>query len=298
MAAPARCIRTANHFDFGPALRYAFPMVGTAKAICVDGHIHIHPCYGTDLAFSCLIDNLMRMGQSSASLFSLPIGYLAILAESRSCHYFRDAVKEDRDKAASRYAVRAGPEPGSLLVLQEDKPDLCLIAGRQIVTAERIEILALTTDADIPDGLPAQTVLDTIRAEGGIPVLSWAPGKWFFGRGQLVGRLIDAAKPGTLLLGDTSLRPPLWSEPRRMRAGRIKGLAVIAGSDPLPFTGEERRMGTYGFCRQGDFDLSRPVTELRDILRGPAAGLILTGRRGGLLTTVRRLLAARRAKKA
>jgi len=141
----------------------------------------------------------------------------------------------------------------------------------------------------VPDGLPAAEVIRRVLAAGGIPVLAWAPGKWWFQRGRVVAELLRCFPPEQVLLGDTSLRPLGWGEPCRMRAARRQGYGMVAGSDPLPFVGDDRHMGTYGTLLPGDLDLRRPVTSARDALRQSRAGVRLLGRRGDPVTVARRL---------
>jgi len=80
-----------------------------------------------------------------------------------------------------------------------------------------------------------------------------------------------------------------------MRWAREHGMAVMPGSDPLPFAGEERYAGTYGFVYQGAFDVSQPAAAIGRMLAGPAAanqagyGLTPVGARCGTWVVARRL---------
>jgi len=82
-----------------------------------------------------------------------------------------------------------------------------------------------------------------------------------------------------------------------MAAARKKGLAVVAGSDPLPIMGEERYAGSYATIFDGDLDPLRPASSLRRLLTDPSTGRTLAGRRCGLLETASRLYRNGRAKK-
>ena len=115
--------------------------------------------------------------------------------------------------------------------------------------------------------------------------------------------LIASDQAKVLRLGDTTLRPMLWPEPRLMRLARKRGLAaVIPGSDPLPFAGEERYAGTYGFIYQGAFDASQPVAAIGRMLAGLTAasltgyGLTPVGVRCGPWDVARRLMRLREAR--
>ena len=180
-------------------------------------------------------------------------------------------------------------EAGVLTMTDATGRDLDLVAGRQIVTQERVEILALALVDDVADEQSADDTLEQIQAAGGVPVLSWAPGKWLGPRGRIIARLLKQHEPGQLLLGDTSLRPAIMPEPWLMQRARQRGFGVVHGSDPLPFAGEERMMATYGSRLNGDWDEARPLASLRALLRTPALASKAAGQRCGLFDLVRRL---------
>lgn len=192
-------------------------------------------------------------------------------------------------KAEQKFEIRSSAEENGLILFENDKPQLYLFSGRQIVTAERIEILALTVDIEVMKDTPAEDVVKTVLDAGGIPVLSWAPGKWFLGRKKVVRQLIDSFDSGKLLIGDSTLRPTVWAEPLLMQVARSRGFAVVAGSDPLPFSGEEKYMGTYASVLDGPFDPDKPVSCIRKILTTSGGKITKAGKRCGPLEVIRRL---------
>ena len=75
-------------------------------------------------------------------------------------------------------------EAESLTASSKSGQDLSIVAGRQIVTAENLEILALGFDAGLDDGLPIDEVILAVQAAGALCVLPWGFGKWTGKRGQ------------------------------------------------------------------------------------------------------------------
>jgi hypothetical protein len=212
-------------------------------------------------------------------------GFLA----ERGDHRIFAALRAGSLHPGGGVAVRRLPEAEALL-LESDGRQVYLFAGRQIVTAERIEVLALGADLDLADGLPAERVIAAILAANGVPVIGWSPGKWWGARGRLVGELLRRSQPGDLLLGDTALRPRCGFEPRLMREARRRGLAVIAGTDALPLPGEERILGTYATVFEGTFDAERPLHSARHLLRSPGAYAGTCGTRGTWASSASRWL--------
>ena len=251
--------------------------------IVADTHVHFYPCYDTRLALCLLAQNCGGMAQGGVSA--------AFLAERYDCNFFSNLKQGKTGGPGNDFKIRKSGNEDAIVLSVKDAPDLHIFPGRQIVTAERIEILALTTGTPIPDKLPAREVVQKVIDAGGVPVLCWAPGKWFLERGKIVRGLIEASEPGRILIGDTTLRPTLWPEPCLMRFAAEKGLAVIAGSDPLPFAGEEKYMGTFVSILEGEFDLTRPVPSIRAVLKSLRGNVARAGKRNGFFEMLRRLKA-------
>ena len=144
---------------------------------------------------------------------------------------------------------------------------MLVIAGRQISTREGIEVLALAGDAGVLDGLPFGETLHRVRVSGALPVLPWGFGKWWGRRGQLVSGALACRGSSLLFLGDNAGRPTLGGESSLFRQARDHGVAVLPGSDPLPFPWHAGRAGSYGFVLEGGLDAEHPAFDLRRRLR-------------------------------
>lgn len=128
---------------------------------------------------------------------------------------------------------------------QEGAIPFWVVAGRQLKTRERMEVLALGTRKTLPDGLTLEEAVSAVREAGAYPVIPWSPGKWMFSRGRHLMEFLEATS-GRLALGDTAMRATPWPEPTAFRASRAREFPVVAGSDPLPQTGDHRVIGQYG----------------------------------------------------
>jgi hypothetical protein len=256
-----------------------------AARVVADTHVHLYPCYDLGSALSSLAGNLAR----------IPAGaHAAFLAERRDCRAFAALREGTGLPPRPGVAVGALPEPGSLLLTGGDGVPVYLFAGRQLVTAERIEVLALLLTDAPPEGLDAGRTIEAILAAGGVPVLGWSPGKWWGGRGRCARGLLERFGD-SLLLGDTALRPSAAPEPPLMREARRHGSGVIAGTDPLPFPGEERLLGSYASVFEGTIDPQRPVESARRLLRLAAARATTAGSRSSWPAAARRWLRNARA---
>lgn len=268
-------------------------MNNTSSIVAADGHVHLYPAYDIAALFRNLIRNLDRLAGigSPANPETLVnrIHKLAFLTESRENDFFSRLQNRDASIIGHNFEITNGPDPVCVTAVLPGVGQICLVAGRQIVTRERLEILGLAMRAKIPDGLSARDAIQRVVEAGGIPVLAWSPGKWLLARRHVVRNLIAGDRAKVLRLGDTTLRPTLWPEPGPMRRAHADGRPVIPGSDPLPFSGEERYAGTYGFIYQGAFDVSQPTASIARMLAGYPAAITPVGARCGTLDVARRL---------
>ncbi|HQH28421.1 MAG TPA: hypothetical protein PLP17_13570 [Oligoflexia bacterium] len=156
-------------------------------AFVCDAHVHLY--LGYDLvpaarAASTRLDLLFR--EACGDLSAQPVR-ICCLAERFDCHYFRDLREGRLSLNAAGAQCRPCAEDGGLCLTFADGEQLILIAGRQINTVERLEVIALGASPEIADhALSFGAAAAAIRDAGGIPVINWAPGKWFFSRGRLV----------------------------------------------------------------------------------------------------------------
>jgi hypothetical protein len=157
------------------------------------------------------------------------------------------------------------PEPEAVQVLEAGMPRLLVVAGRQVVTDRGVEVLGLLCGERIPDGRNLESTIAMIRETGAVPVLPWGFGKWMFGRGTLVARLLrSSAHPP--FVGDNGGRAALGGRPRLLREAQERGIVNLPGSDPLPLAGHETRAGSCGFLADCSLDAA-PVASLRAWLR-------------------------------
>ncbi len=157
-------------------------------SVVADTHVHLYPWYDLGAAVGGLS---RRLGSfDGASLRA------AFLTERSDGRYFSDVREGKVGAAVEGHEFHPGGEEGVVILAEGGKVKLYLLAGRQIVTGEGIEILALLSDSRIRDGLAADEVVAAVLDSGGIPVLSWAPGKWLFRRGKVVEKLLDRSSPG------------------------------------------------------------------------------------------------------
>jgi hypothetical protein len=201
----------------------------------LDTHLHLYPCYDLSRAFNQFLDNTAQYGKQ--------VFRVACLAERHDCQYFNSIA--NRETELDGFTLKNVQTNEIQLNRNRDNLNLSLLPGRQIISRENLEVLALGCPDPINDGQPVLDVIYQIIQLGHVPVLPWSPGKWFGHRGEMIKRLITQLNAEDFLIGDTPLRPYGWATPKLMKLAQKKGFSVVAGSDPLPFSGEESWLGAY-----------------------------------------------------
>ena len=154
-----------------------------------------------------------------------------------------------------------------MIATRDGDDELVLIAGRQVVTAERLEVLALGCDSEFEDGTSLRRAIELVRDSGALAVIPWGFGKWWFGRGAILGGYLRAAETDGLFLGDNAGRLGLAPAPGLFRFARRAGIPILPGSDTFPMESESRGVGGYGFALDCELDLTWPAEGLKQALR-------------------------------
>lgn len=226
------------------------------REIVADTHIHLYDNYNLESFFDKAFKNMEDLSSNSEKILCL--------TEAKSNQFFN---RFSEGESCGKYSFQKTEESHSLKIISDNKTVAYLLNGRQIVTSEGIEVLALATDKQIEDGRQASDVIDALIKEEALVVLGWGVGKWLFGRGELVNSLIKSGNPETLIIGDNSARPPFWGTPVQYNTAEKGNFRVIAGSDPLPFSEEIDKPGTFGIKGSTDFNEAAPSESLKELIR-------------------------------
>lgn len=251
----------------------------TIGEILLDAHVHVHAGFSLGAFFDAALRNAAAAQRVPAGAEAPAIGLM--LTESQGVDAFarwaESAARDVRDDGGGArqprdtggWRFRKTAESNSLWAQRAGTPaaEILLIAGRQLVTGERLEMLALGCREAFAEELPLREARDAVLAAGGVPVVPWGFGKWWFARGRVLAELIAADSPGAWFLGDNAGRPRLSMRPRLFAAAARRGVYVLPGSDPLPLVGQESKVGRCGLVLPGPPDRQHPAAMVLDALR-------------------------------
>ena len=239
--------------------------------VFVDAHVHIHDCFGLQEFFDAAARNFAFLSSNAAS--TTFHRYVLCLTETNRANKFEELSRQADDNSEdmrtdeSIWSFKHGGSHTCLIAGHPVLGQIEIVAGRQIVTKEKLEILALGLVETLEDGLAASDVVKLVIKSGAIPVLPWGFGKWLGRRRRAVRNLIDEFGDGRLYLGDNSGRPAFMADLAEFALARRLGMRVLPGTDPLPFTSECDKAGSFGFYVDGVADSEDVWTGLRSMLQ-------------------------------
>ena len=263
------------------------PKPAKKRTVCVhlDAHVHVYPSYDLTAFLEAALDHMPRCSPTDQ--------HVLCLAERRDCAFFQFLAQDEISLPSDRFCITAWDPDGAVKIRHlPTNRDLWLVAGRQYAAAERVEVCALFSDLAIPDGRPLLDIIAEIRDAGALAALPWGFGKWFFSRGRLVQKALDAFPPSELFLVDTLMRPACFPDSAPFRRAAREHRPVLCGTDPLSShpASEARLPGLYRSVFSMPFpeDPTRIVPALRSFLTAPTAPILPAGDRQSLLTALLR----------
>jgi hypothetical protein len=242
-------------------------MTTLGPPILADAHVHFHRRFDPD-AFLTAAEANFRRASSVLGLDAPALGLVVLTAGTGdwSLSHLRSA---SAGVVTSEWTLERTAEELSLLARRRDQVRLALVAGRQLQTAEALEVLALGCDEELPEGLPIAGTLKAVRACGAVPVVPWGFGKWWGRRARLLKGLLKKEVPGAFFLGDNGGRPDALPRPGFFDKARQLGIRDLPGSDPFPFAREVARTGSRGFVIRGALERETPAASFLAVLRDP-----------------------------
>jgi hypothetical protein len=237
----------------------------------IDAHVHVYDCFD----IHTFLDLAMRNFQEAALVSSAGNSFLGVLLLTETVNdnkfstlKLRATEREEAENPPAWKFINT-EEDCSLLAIHKNNHMLAIIAGRQIISEENLEILALGTTRVFPEHLPITDVLTMARASQALAVLPWGFGKWLAGRGSHIERLLKSTHHPDLFLGDNSGRPGFLPRPGFFKQAEQRNIRILPGSDPLPFPRAIVKPGSFGFILNRVINAMTPASDIKRLLSEP-----------------------------
>ncbi len=256
--------------------------------LLIDGHVHLYPVFDLVQAVEKGRENLFSNAKKKLPDLKNAVA-VWLLVERSDTNLFDELANSPEKYDQGEIKFIKAKDNLTIKVEKNSQPILYIFAGRQLVTKENLEVLSLVSDLNLPDkAKPMEEVIQAVKDSGGITALNWAPGKWFSHRGKVIEEQIENNSPDEFYIGETTMRPTVWLKPKLIHKAEQKGFRVLAGSDPLPFAGEENGISSFGFIIEGEFDPNNPARSLKEIFSDFSKPVTLIGKRNNILTFSKR----------
>lgn len=268
----------------------------------VDGHVHLHSTFAVSAFLNAAERNLAAHCQAASrggSPGHSSVNALGVMAFTDMSG--QDSLKRLIIKCGADWICSETGETESLLLSRREASSpqsLLIVAGRQVVTAEKIEVLALGTQSHVADGQSVDETIAQAYTVGALPVLTWGFGKWLGPTAPIIARLAgDTQRHPVLFFADSSVRMAHTPLPAGLKAAKAAGRIVLAGTDPLPIAQEEAKVGRLAFKADVALSAQRPWSQLRNHLVSLKASPEILGRFEDPLTFARHQFAMQMRKR-
>ncbi len=239
--------------------------------ILIDTHVHMYDCF----ELSSFLESAYTNCRNQAKIQQHHGPFLGVLLFTESAwdqwfqriRSFADLNQTISQSMTTNWSFHRTDEDFTLFARSTEGAQLLIVAGRQIVTKEKFEVLALMTSQTFEDGKLIQKSIEAVKKSGGIPVIPWAFGKWWGTRGKILTQLMNSSDMHNVFLGDNSGRPGFLPYPPQFTLAEKQGIRIYPGSDPLPLASEFWRPCSVGLSLSGEVDKANPGASLSHILQ-------------------------------
>ncbi len=232
--------------------------------LLIDSHVHIHKMYNINTFFDSVYNNFSFYSKSIDN--EKKWNGVLLLTEMKNVNQFGKLSNLNSVGENNKYKIEKTSENISLKITSPEGNTIYVIAGKQIIAEEKIEVLALCTNKDFEEHQSLSSTINRINEVGGIAVLPWGVGKWSGKRKEILEKFIEEYKDEKFWLGDNSGRPYFWPEPSLFKIGNQSGHFVLPGTDALAIPNQIKKTGTYGFYLYNEIDDNFPAKTLKKII--------------------------------
>jgi hypothetical protein len=236
--------------------------------LLIDSHVHLHDCFEPGIFMTSAYQNFKKAADAigSGDRFT---GAMVLLGKAADHPFARLEPYLKERRAVGRWRLEATREQASILAHGAPGGEMVLVAGRQLISSDGLEVLSVGNMEPLTENLPIERLILGIKEMKGLPIIPWGAGKWFGTRGRILRGLMASSASQDFFLGDNGGRPALWRSPRHFQQAKERGFDILRGSDPLPLLWECQRPGSFGSCIDGRLSRNSPWGDLRQMLLDP-----------------------------
>jgi hypothetical protein len=236
----------------------------SSPPVLIDAHVHLYDCFDRKTFFNAASKNFQLAAQSLGLPRNTPA--CLMLAETSKNHAFKSLIEQretNNETDNEPWQFNATHDHQSLTASHQDRNPLTIIAGRQIITREGLEVLALCCNETFTDGLAIEDTLSKVIDADALPVLPYGIGKWTGKRGDIINKLLTSPLADKLFLGDNAGRLAIAGEPKQLTQARKQKIWTLPGTDTLPFPSQASGVGRFGLVLDCNIDPTQPAASIK-----------------------------------
>lgn len=226
--------------------------------ILIDSHVHFHKCFKIEKFFSSVFQNFsteVLKHEEKSDWYGV-----LCLTEISGSNFFEALFS--KKIAPDEFSLEFTNEEESVIVKNKYDEIIIVIAGKQIIAQNGIEVLALGTTKNFETNNCIEKTISEVNESSAIAVLPWGVGKWLGRKKEIIKKFVFENSEEKFFLGDNSGRPSFWAEPDIFEIGKSSNHFILAGTDALAIPREENKTGTYGFYLNSEINLEEPAKDL------------------------------------
>jgi len=228
--------------------------------ILVDTHTHLYACFSTGAFLTWSRKNFETAARNFGTEHFQEVLFCLDATNTRA---FPDAHLQNE---TSDWRFSSTEETVSIRARDGSGRTVFLVTGKQLISRERLEVLALGSREAFPQSVPLKDLIKQVEEAGAIPGVPWGFGKWMGNRGRVLDRVLTETGNRNFFLGDNGGRLGIFPIPSALKKAERRGIPVLRGSDPLPLPSEIRRPGGFGLMIPETLDPERPFEQLQRLI--------------------------------
>jgi hypothetical protein len=242
------------------------------KLTLIDTHVHYYPFCTFPEYFDAAYSNMQAAAKQINSF--LPFTSILCLLETQTSHWYQELLGiATSTKQIGNWQLESLDSDQLLRLTKNNENELLLVPGKQIITSENLEVLIIGVTDEIPHKIPVKFYIEKY-SDSHLVIIPWGVGKWLGKRGRIVSNLIQQHSNHKFALGDNSGRATAWKYVPQFNQARQTGINILAGSDPLPISGQYKKVASYGSVIIGSLQQHDIASQLREKLLDTRAGNI------------------------
>lgn len=249
----------------------------------VDTHAHYYNFCDFETYFNYAY---LNMKTAATRMEAVSYNFVICLLETENSQWFEKLLLIATSSAKlGEWSIKSVDNNQALALTRNENESLIIVPGRQVITAENLEVIIVGLVKNIPYRKQVNYYVDEF-SQSYLVIIPWGVGKWLGKRGKRVSQLLSENR-NPYALGDNSGRTRLWSNIRQFKQAKKIGKGILAGSDPLPVTGQFKKVATYGSAITGSIQGKDLYKQIRERLLDTQSGNVKTyGKVDGLFDFV------------